>query len=79
MATYTLASVAFHCTDSSLWVIVNDHILDLTEFASEHPGGSDVLLAYAGKDATDVFNRAHPGMWEHAKQFIIGKVEPEVD
>lgn len=40
-------------------VIVNGDVLDVTEFAEAHPGGVNVLLDYAGKDATKIFYALH--------------------
>ncbi|KAF4125261.1 L-lactate dehydrogenase (cytochrome), partial [Geosmithia morbida] len=33
---------------------------DVTEFLPEHPGGSKIILKYAGKDATEEFEPIHP-------------------
>jgi L-lactate dehydrogenase (cytochrome) len=41
-----------HTTLSSLWVVINGIVYDLTVFLSSHPGGTGPLLKYAGKDAT---------------------------
>jgi len=32
----------------------------VTEFLSEHPGGPQVILKYAGKDAMEGFEPIHP-------------------
>jgi len=37
------------------WVVVDDCVYDLTNFMHEHPGGSEILLEYAGRDATHAF------------------------
>ena len=31
----------------------------MTEFMEDHPGGSKVVMLYAGKDATDEFSMLH--------------------
>jgi L-lactate dehydrogenase (cytochrome) len=46
------AELQRHTTRSSLWVLINGIVYDLTAFLSSHPGGTDPLLKYAGKDAT---------------------------
>lgn len=33
---------------------------DVTEFLPEHPGGPKIILKYAGKDATEVYEPIHP-------------------
>lgn len=45
----TASSVAHHNTRKSCWVIINSQVYDLTEFLDHHPGGSSVILQYAGK------------------------------
>jgi L-lactate dehydrogenase (cytochrome) len=50
------AELQRHATPSSLWVLINGIVYDLTAFLSLHPGGTGPLLKYAGKDAT----WAHP-------------------
>ncbi|CAE6473467.1 unnamed protein product [Rhizoctonia solani] len=51
--------VATHNTPESCWIIVSGKVYDVTEFLSEHPGGSAVLLKHAGKDATAAYEMAH--------------------
>jgi cytochrome b involved in lipid metabolism len=46
------AELQRHTTLSSLWVLINGVVYDLTAFLSSHPGGTGPLLKYAGKDAT---------------------------
>ncbi|KAF5208061.1 hypothetical protein FRX31_002351, partial [Thalictrum thalictroides] len=36
-------------------LLINDKIYDVTKFLGDHPGGSEVLLKAAGKDATTDF------------------------
>ncbi|KAF8642316.1 hypothetical protein AX16_009586 [Volvariella volvacea WC 439] len=58
--TWTLEQVALHNSQSSCWVIIQDQVYDVTEFLSDHPGGADVILKYAGRDATKVYEPIHP-------------------
>lgn len=55
MKTYTAAEVAAHGDASSCWMIVNQNVYDMTNFASQHPGGERAILSSCGKDATTVF------------------------
>lgn len=41
--------VAEHASRKSCWVIIEGQAYDLTDFLDEHPGGSDVILRYAGR------------------------------
>ena len=37
------------------WLIIDGRVYDVTDFLDLHPGGRDALLAYAGTDASPVF------------------------
>ncbi|KAF1837283.1 L-lactate dehydrogenase [Decorospora gaudefroyi] len=52
--------VAAHDKADSCWVIVHGRAYDVTEFLPEHPGGSKIILKYAGKDATEAYEPIHP-------------------
>merc|ERR1719413_104771 len=57
---YSLSEVAKHTSKTDCWVVVNDQVLDVTKFLSEHPGGELAILTFGGKDATEEFNMIHP-------------------
>merc|ERR1719455_45888 len=57
---FTKEDVATHNSKSSCWVILNDRVLDVTEFLKDHPGGELAILTFAGKDATEEFDMIHP-------------------
>ncbi|KAI0068414.1 hypothetical protein BV25DRAFT_1867388 [Artomyces pyxidatus] len=57
---WTLGQVGAHNSTSSCWVIINNHVYDVTEFLPDHPGGQRVILQYAGRDATAAFDPIHP-------------------
>ncbi|KAJ6491796.1 glyoxylate dehydrogenase [Mycena vitilis] len=52
--------VAQHSTRESCWIIVHNKVYDITDFLDEHPGGSKIILRYAGKDATAAYEPIHP-------------------
>ncbi|TIA91284.1 hypothetical protein E3P99_01144 [Wallemia hederae] len=56
----TTEQVAQHNTRESCWIIVHGKVYDVTEFLPEHPGGSRIILKYAGKDATAEYDPIHP-------------------
>ncbi|KAG9315419.1 FMN-dependent dehydrogenase-domain-containing protein [Chiua virens] len=60
MAIYNLAQVAKHKTRSSCWLIIRDKVYDVTDFLFEHPGGPQVILEFAGRDATAAYVPIHP-------------------
>jgi L-lactate dehydrogenase (cytochrome) len=49
------ADVALHNTKEDAWVVVDNTVYDLTNFAASHPGGSKYIHKYAGKVATEEF------------------------
>jgi len=51
----TFTEVAAHTGRHDLYVIIHDKVLDLSKFVDEHPGGEEVLIDQAGKDASDAF------------------------
>ncbi|KAJ7437799.1 FMN-dependent dehydrogenase-domain-containing protein [Mycena galericulata] len=53
-------TVAQHNSRESCWIIVHGQVYDVTEFLDEHPGGSKIILKYAGKDATQEYEPIHP-------------------
>ena len=52
--------IAKHNNKDSCWVVVSGQAYDVTDFLDEHPGGSGIVLQYAGKDATTVYEPIHP-------------------
>ncbi|KAJ3116453.1 hypothetical protein HDU96_009616 [Phlyctochytrium bullatum] len=66
-STFTREDVAKHNKPDDLWIIIDDHVFDLTgysgvafslirlsDFAELHPGSAVVLWSVAGKDATGI-------------------------
>lgn len=49
-----------HNTKEDCWVIIHNKVYDVSDFVDEHPGGSAVILKYAGKNATKAFDPIHP-------------------
>ncbi|KAF3166918.1 hypothetical protein TWF788_011510 [Orbilia oligospora] len=59
-APLTSTEIAKHNSAESCWVIIHGKAYDVTDFLPEHPGGSKIILKYAGKDATEEFDPIHP-------------------
>ncbi|XP_046746751.1 cytochrome b5 type B isoform X2 [Diprion similis] len=51
----SLDEIAWHDTPDDCWFAIYDYVYDCTSFIRDHPGGDDVLLEYAGRDATLAF------------------------
>jgi cytochrome b involved in lipid metabolism len=56
---YTARDVAKHATAKSCWSSINGNVYDLTKWVKRHPGGSRIILAICGKDASRAFNAQH--------------------
>lgn len=56
----TERELAQHSTAADCWIAFHGKVYDLTAFLERHPGGSEILLKFAGKDASKVFGGKHP-------------------
>lgn len=52
---FTRAEIAQDSSPTKPLIIINNSVYDVTSFLNEHPGGEEVLLEQAGKDATEQF------------------------
>ncbi|RHY30299.1 hypothetical protein DYB32_004421 [Aphanomyces invadans] len=56
---YTLEEVAKHSSAGDAWIVLGvdgkQKIYDITAFLEDHPGGPEVLVDLAGKDAHEEF------------------------
>ncbi|KKY23884.1 putative mitochondrial cytochrome b2 [Phaeomoniella chlamydospora] len=55
----SVEEVSKHSTDQDCWLVIDNEIWDLTEFAPQHPGGAAIILKYGGRDATEPYNEIH--------------------
>ncbi|KAF6235779.1 hypothetical protein HO173_005974 [Letharia columbiana] len=56
-----------HNNDRDCWIAVHSKIYDITNYLDSHPGGSSIILRYAGSDATAAYDEIHaPGIIEEA-------------
>jgi sulfite reductase alpha subunit-like flavoprotein/cytochrome b involved in lipid metabolism len=61
------------------WLIIDQVVYDLTEFAELHPGGRRIVQAYAGIDAEHGYARAHthqPDVDAMREMYRIGRIRP---
>lgn len=54
-AVFSRKEVASESGESRMLVIINNIVYDVTDFSQDHPGGSDILLEFCGRDATMEF------------------------
>jgi stearoyl-CoA desaturase (delta-9 desaturase) len=57
----TMEEVAEHKED--MWMVIGGVVHDCKKWAPDHPGGSHLIRAFAGKDATDAFDG---GVYNHS-------------
>jgi cytochrome b involved in lipid metabolism len=73
----TLDELRQHTTKESIWVLLNGKVYDVSKFIDEHPGGDEVILSEAGKDATEAFEDV--GHSDEARAllpgFLVGEFE----
>ena len=71
------ATICLHNTNTDCWIIIDDIVYDVTAYIEKHPAGSEIIMNYAGKDASEEFNKT--GHSHSAKKllktFIIGVTE----
>lgn len=61
-------------------MVLGGMVYDITQYLRAHPGGSSILLKYAGMDATRQFNAVHP--WVNYQMLlqhsVVGRAAPRV-
>eukprot|EP00012_Vannella_robusta_P009101 CAMPEP_0206204934 /NCGR_PEP_ID=MMETSP0166-20121206/13868_1 /ASSEMBLY_ACC=CAM_ASM_000260 /TAXON_ID=95228 /ORGANISM="Vannella robusta, Strain DIVA3 518/3/11/1/6" /LENGTH=416 /DNA_ID=CAMNT_0053624753 /DNA_START=828 /DNA_END=2078 /DNA_ORIENTATION=+ len=76
---YTHEEVAKHNSAEDLWVVIDGKVVDVTAFQRKHPGGEEVLLDMAGRDASAAFEDV--GHSDDAKAllqtFVLGTINDE--
>ncbi|KAH8302502.1 hypothetical protein KR044_007502 [Drosophila immigrans] len=59
-----------------VWIIYKGNVYDVSSFVKDHPGGAELILEVAGKDATKAFNGAghSSDAVNDLKKYKIGEV-----
>ncbi|NXG36475.1 CYB5B protein, partial [Dromaius novaehollandiae] len=73
-----LEEVARRNCSREAWLVIHGRVYDVTRFLEEHPGGEEVLLEQAGRDATESFEDVghSTDAREMLKQYYIGEIHP---
>ena len=58
--------------NSKIIIFIDGYMFDVTEYASQHPGGERILKKYHLKDATKAFNEATRG---HLDGYVEGLLD----
>eukprot|EP00947_MAST-08B_sp_MAST-8B-sp1_P002866 g2866.t1 len=77
MSQFSQADVGKHSTESDCWVTVHGKVYDVTNYLDEHPGGPEIIMDLAGKDASEEFEDiGHSAdAREQMTQFLKGEIE----
>ncbi|KAI0877315.1 hypothetical protein GGS24DRAFT_143257 [Hypoxylon argillaceum] len=74
---YTAKDVAAHNTSTDVWMTIHGQVYNLTNYLLDHPGGAELLVDVAGKDASEEFDNA--GHSEDASEIMalyhVGKLQ----
>lgn len=72
---YTYEEVSKHNKATDCWLVIDDHVYDVTKFVPRHPGGNMIYLN-AGRESTKLFESYHPDSVKPIlSKFLIGRVE----
>ncbi|XP_072202595.1 cytochrome b5 type B [Excalfactoria chinensis] len=76
---FTLEEVGKRNSNREAWLVIHGRVYDVTRFLEEHPGGEEVLLEQAGRDATESFEDVghSTDAREMLKQYYIGEIHPD--
>lgn len=69
MQAYTLAQVSEHKSGSDMWLTIDSKVYNISSFLSDHPGGEEVLLEFAGLDASEAFEEI--GHSQDARDLLV--------
>lgn len=71
---YTLEQVSWHDRIDDCWIVLHDKVYNVTKMVQNHPGGFDVMMEQAGRDATLAFRSVGHSIdaIEQAEEFLVG-------
>ncbi|PWA54543.1 cytochrome b5, heme-binding site-containing protein [Artemisia annua] len=74
---FSLSDVSLHNNSKDCWVAINARVYDVTNFLNDHPGGDNVLLDVAGKDASEEFEEVGHGSAARLMldEYYVGEVD----
>ena len=78
LAALTLEGVAANNSEESCWSVIDGSVYDLTDWISQHPGGSSRILGLCGGDGTSQFQGKHggsPSPEATLERYLLGALE----
>ncbi|KAG9019466.1 hypothetical protein FRB90_001940 [Tulasnella sp. 427] len=73
----SFAELQAHSSRDDLYILIHGKVYATSKFLDEHPGGDEVILAEAGKDATEAFEDV--GHSDEAREVLNGLYIGEFD
>ncbi len=70
---FTASDVLQHNSESSSWITYKGKVLDVTKFLSDHPGGEEFILKYAGRDVEDAMKDAQEHVHSESAYDLLGE------
>ncbi|MBP9760317.1 MAG: hypothetical protein KBD24_03015 [Candidatus Pacebacteria bacterium] len=64
--TLDATTVATHNTTSDCWLIINNKVYNVTQYIPFHPGGTNTIKPWCGKESTNAFNTKGGGGGSHS-------------
>lgn len=63
--------------DEKCFIVIDEFVYDVTEFLDDHPGGSDTILEFIGRDATSAFDGKGHSKEAYAmlEEYKVGQIE----
>ncbi|KZS11657.1 Nitrate reductase 1 [Daphnia magna] len=71
---YSLEQVSWHDQQDDCWIVLNDKVYNVTKLIHNHPGGLEVMMEQAGRDATLAFRSVGHSIdtIEQVDEFLVG-------
>eukprot|EP00798_Chlamydomonas_sp_ICE-L_P012584 gene12584-15808_t len=77
----SMEEVRQHKTREDAWMVLHGKVYHVTPYLKFHPGGADIMVSVAGKDATAVFMKYHPWVNTDAllQKCLVGWIAPPAE
>lgn len=75
--TITWKELAQHNKQGDYWLCISNKVYNISSYLAEHPGGDDVLIKHAGKDATQAFTDQQHSDYANSirDSFFVGNID----
>ncbi|KIY69080.1 cytochrome b5 [Cylindrobasidium torrendii FP15055 ss-10] len=73
----TYEELKAHSNKDDLYMLFDGKVYDCTKFLDEHPGGDEVIIAEAGRDATEAFEDV--GHSDEARAMLVDLLVGDFD